>query len=97
MDDFSRASGCFWLILVHMTCSLRVLEVIMFFGRDRLRAKEGVTCIRESNHHRKKGHINYAENDQRIATRRQARTCTLVVAVRNIRASVAPLPAPMAL
>ena len=23
----------------------------MFFGRDRLRAKEGVTCIRESNHH----------------------------------------------
>ena len=24
----------------------------MFFGRDRLRAKEGVTCIRESNHHR---------------------------------------------
>ena len=26
----------------------------MFFGRDRLRAKEGVTCIRESNHHRHK-------------------------------------------
>ena len=52
MDAFSRASGCFWLILVHMTCSLRGLEVIMFFGRDRLRAKEGVTCIRESNHHR---------------------------------------------
>ena len=52
MDDFSRASWCFWLILVHMTCSLRVLEVIMFFGQDRLRAKEGVTCIRESNHHR---------------------------------------------
>ena len=33
-------------------CSLRVLEVIMFLGRDQLRAKEGVTCIRESNHHR---------------------------------------------
>ena len=51
--DSSRVLRCFWSI--YGVCDVRFEGFagrFMFLGQDQLRAKEVVTCMRESNHHR---------------------------------------------